>query len=675
MKKTVSILIALILLLGVLPVGQITQADAPGTYNTGDIAVINRIIDENDLMYDRVAEGYSFSKLFDYAKWPKAPADGSSVPREWQDKFNEGGVHWSNDATNKRIVKLVFYRRFNPGSTYIYSGSTYTIPMEGDLDLRSLDVLETLHCSEHDITGLDLSGCPKLKNLNNSGCENITQLDLRANTALESVDINWNRIADLKFGNCPNLTYLNCSDNPLGSLDVTGLPKLKELYCNWNGLTSLDVSKNTLLSVLDCKENCFKYYYDIVGIKNVPQSGVSYRPQNVVQVGPAGGKYTILGVVKGSTGANHICDYIGLGTEKIGGTGWIDNAIGRSCSEFEFNGSFSEGYPEYIALAAKWYYDNGNKSETEHYSTYLPFYPEPGYTYEVECKLPIWLFGWSDGNMSVKLLSSKVTVPVTSVKLNASSKTLAVGGTTTLTPTVSPSNATNKTITWKSSNTAVATVDSNGKVTAKAPGKATITVTTVDGGKTATCVITVKPKTPTSVKAAVVSATSAKISWGAVSGATGYEVRRATSKNGTYKAVKTTTGTSFTNTKLKAGQTYYYKVRAYKTIDGKKIYGAYSSIVSVKPKPLKVTGVKATKIKSGQAKISWSKQANVSGYQIVRATSKNGTYKSVKTTSKLTYTDKKLEAGKTYYYKVRAYKTVSGKKVYGAYSGIKSVKV
>ena len=85
-------------------------------------------------------------------------------------------------------------------------------------------------------------------------------------------------------------------------------------------------------------------------------------------------------------------------------------------------------------------------------------------------------------------------VSVTGVKLNTTSVSLEVGDTTTLTATVSPSNATDKSVTWKSSNTSVATVDSNGKITAKSAGTATITVTTTDGNKTATCTVTVKSK-------------------------------------------------------------------------------------------------------------------------------------------------------------------------------------
>ncbi|MCQ2058482.1 MAG: Ig-like domain-containing protein [Bacteroidaceae bacterium] len=83
-------------------------------------------------------------------------------------------------------------------------------------------------------------------------------------------------------------------------------------------------------------------------------------------------------------------------------------------------------------------------------------------------------------------------VSVTGVELNTTSLSLEVGGTATLTATVSPSDATDKSVTWESNNTSVAMVDSNGKITAKSAGTATITVTTTDGSKTATCTVTVK---------------------------------------------------------------------------------------------------------------------------------------------------------------------------------------
>ncbi|MDR2906416.1 MAG: Ig-like domain-containing protein [Bacteroidales bacterium] len=85
-------------------------------------------------------------------------------------------------------------------------------------------------------------------------------------------------------------------------------------------------------------------------------------------------------------------------------------------------------------------------------------------------------------------------VSVTSVELNFTQDTLIVGETLQLYRTLLPSDATNKTVTWTSSDDAIATVNNNGLVTAVTKGDATITVTTEDGNKTATCIITVISK-------------------------------------------------------------------------------------------------------------------------------------------------------------------------------------
>ncbi|MBE5965283.1 MAG: Ig domain-containing protein, partial [Lachnospira sp.] len=91
-----------------------------------------------------------------------------------------------------------------------------------------------------------------------------------------------------------------------------------------------------------------------------------------------------------------------------------------------------------------------------------------------------------------KSATCTVTVkqPLTGITLSATSATLNVGGTKTLTVTYNPSNTTDsKTVTWTTSNSTVATV-SNGMITAKGPGTATITATC--GNKSATCTVTVK---------------------------------------------------------------------------------------------------------------------------------------------------------------------------------------
>ena len=85
-------------------------------------------------------------------------------------------------------------------------------------------------------------------------------------------------------------------------------------------------------------------------------------------------------------------------------------------------------------------------------------------------------------------------VAVTGVSISKQTLSLVEGSTETLTATVTPSDATNKSISWKSSDAATATVDNNGKVTAVKAGSTTITVTTSDGSKTATCSVTVTAK-------------------------------------------------------------------------------------------------------------------------------------------------------------------------------------
>jgi uncharacterized protein YjdB len=88
--------------------------------------------------------------------------------------------------------------------------------------------------------------------------------------------------------------------------------------------------------------------------------------------------------------------------------------------------------------------------------------------------------------------SGPTTIAVSAVSLDKTAIALAINVTDSLTATVVPATATNKTLTWSSSDNAIATVDSNGTVTAVSEGEATITVTSQDGNKSATCTVAVK---------------------------------------------------------------------------------------------------------------------------------------------------------------------------------------
>ena len=259
------------------------------------------------------------------------------------------------------------------------------------------------------------------------------------------------------------------------------------------------------------------------------------------------------------------------------------------------------------------------------------------------------------------------TIKVTGVTLDRQTIDMTEGETTALTATVAPSNATDKSVTWSSSSTAVATVDSNGKVTAVKAGEATITVTTKDGGKSATCKVTVKAATvavtgvevdpaelslvegtSASIKATVtpenatdkdVSWTSSsadvatvdgngkvtavkageatpgadniKVGWKPVDGATGYEVGYKKSSDGVWNAPVTVSATSHSITGLAAERAYDIRVRA---TDGKTFseYSYKRYVVTTEAVNPDYTYDKATNtytVKTAAGLMKWNEEA------------------------------------------------------------------
>ncbi len=229
----------------------------------------------------------------------------------------------------------------------------------------------------------------------------------------------------------------------------------------------------------------------------------------------------------------------------------------------------------------------------------------------------------------------------------------------------------------KSSNPNVATVDQNGKVTAKSGGSTEITVTTINSvSKSVT--IKVNPKAVTNVKAEPLTTSSVNITWREADGVSGYYVYRSTTKSSGYKKIGTALTNTYTDKGLTKGKTYYYKVKAYAVNSGTTFQSASSSYASVKVSAPTPSSISAKKSKSGVAKITWGKSIGAQGYEVAMATSKNGTYKSIKTVtngSTLSFTKSGLTMGKTYYFKVRSYITVSGKKVYSPFTKIVACKV
>ena len=143
-----------------------------------------------------------------------------------------------------------------------------------------------------------------------------------------------------------------------------------------------------------------------------------------------------------------------------------------------------------------------------------------------------------------------------------------------------------------------------------------------------------------------------------VTGAEKYYVYRATSKSGSYKHIGTTTKTRSDNgyyfyedTKASVGKTYYYKVKA-ATDDVKSSYSSAVAVRCICAQP--VLSKWYIDSDSGKLKMKWSKVSGAKKYEIYRATSKNGTYKKIKTTTGTSFTDSTGSVGKTYYYKLKA---------------------
>lgn len=164
--------------------------------------------------------------------------------------------------------------------------------------------------------------------------------------------------------------------------------------------------------------------------------------------------------------------------------------------------------------------------------------------------------------------------------------------------------------------------------------------------------------------------------WWHVLGADGYYVYRKVNDSAYKKIATVKGGNNFFADKTNTWAKYSYKVKAYGKVKGKTATSKYSKesscINESKWKP-KLTAKPGTK----SAALTWKKLNVAMGYQIYRATSKKGKYTKVATIKKGTtvkYTDSKLKAKRTYYYKIRPYLTVSKKNIYGSFSGIVNVK-
>lgn len=172
----------------------------------------------------------------------------------------------------------------------------------------------------------------------------------------------------------------------------------------------------------------------------------------------------------------------------------------------------------------------------------------------------------------------------------------------------------------------------------------------------------------TGLKSKTLSNSEIQLSWSKVSGASGYSVYMR--KNGKYNKLGDCKGTSYTVKKLPNATRENFKVRAYKTVKGKKVYGEYSANWNTATNPQACKGLKVSSVGTDSVKLSWTKIGctNYRIYQNIK-----GEWKEIGKTTGTSYTVKKLAPATKYQFKIRACKQDDKKtnnNHYGKYSGV-----
>lgn len=170
------------------------------------------------------------------------------------------------------------------------------------------------------------------------------------------------------------------------------------------------------------------------------------------------------------------------------------------------------------------------------------------------------------------------------------------------------------------------------------------------------------------LKSKTLSNSEIKLNWSKVKGASGYTVYMR--KNGKYNKLGDCKGTSYTVKKLPNATRENFKVRAYKTVKGKKVYGEYSANWNTATNPQACKGLKVSSVGTDSVKLSWTKIGctNYRIYQNIK-----GKWKEIGKTTGTSYTVKKLAPATKYQFKIRACKQDDKKtnnNHYGKYSGV-----
>ncbi|MBQ7116146.1 MAG: C40 family peptidase [Clostridia bacterium] len=174
----------------------------------------------------------------------------------------------------------------------------------------------------------------------------------------------------------------------------------------------------------------------------------------------------------------------------------------------------------------------------------------------------------------------------------------------------------------------------------------------------------IKPDAPVITASNILSSGKNRITWEKAWGASYYYVYRSETRSGGYIKVKSTSSLSYTDNDADVGETYYYCV---KSVSSDKTTSDTSNKVKLTCKlPRPVVTLSNVK-ESGKISVKWTAVEGAQKYEVYRATSKTGEYRLIKTTTATSMKNTSTEAGRRYYYKVRA--VASSTSASSAFSG------
>ena len=548
------------------------------------------------------------------------------------------------------------------------------------LDVSDNTKLISLTCPENNISTLDVSGLPNLKWL---GCSdnNLNTLIVSGLSQLESLDCQNNYLDELDVSGLSNLQRLHCNNNNLSELDVSGLSKLQWLYCSNNNLSALDVSGISNLKQFDCSQNIFESLAAVTGHENAdfflfhPQKDFSHiHSYSQKTTAPSC-------VMRGYTTYFCSCadEYKANYVESLGHSFGAEVTLAATCTTAGSKTKICTraGCTERVTQTTKSLGHTGGTATCKAKAKCTRCKAEYGSLAAHKSKAVITKAtsakdGKTDTVCSVcnKALKASAVIPkASSIALSTTTYTYD-GKEKKPSVTVKDSknktlkNGTDYTVTYSSGRKNIGVY--NVKITFKGSYSGTVTKT-----------FKINPKATTGVKATK-AATSIKLTWTKQSGVEGYQIYDTAQK----KVVATVKGAdknSVTISKLTAGKAYNYQVRAYKTVSGTKYYGAYSTALktSTLPATPKISSVSSPKAKN--LTVKWGKVTSATGYLVQYSTDKTFkkgvATKNVSKNATISATYSGLAAGKTYYVRIRTYKTINGAKVYSPYTAAKSVKI